>query len=267
MFRLLNNHSAFDFVDMFFFFAELKDQIAEPRKDPELSDGSVFEDPYKAALDREASPPVKDKLLTSFAQITPLPDTDPSEDSSSWLTNVKGKLAKTVDTSLEKYQEIKAEREKARLVSKGSETSLSLDYDEESERRMSHSLSEITLSESMKQSKETLRPQSQIFEFDPLSEPETIASDGTPAQDIPGKGGPSSEAPICSTPNTETPTKARRRFANLFSRSSTSSTPATVSGSPGKEETVKVETPRRSVRALLRDYVGKPSTPSDSGTL
>ena len=253
----------------FFFFAELKDQIAEPRKNPELKDENVFEDPYKAALEREASPPVKDKLLTSFAQLTPsLPDTDPSEDSSSWLNNVKGKLAKTVDTSLEKYQEIKAEREKAKLVSKGSETSLSLDYEEESERRMSHSLSEITLNESQKQSKETIRPQSQIFEFDPLSETETIVSDvTTPAQDIPGKSGPSSEAPVCSTPSTETPTKARRRFANLFSRSSTSSTPATVSCSPGKEETVKVETPRRSVRALLRDYVGKPSTPSETGNM
>ena len=107
-----------------------------------------------------------------------------------------------------------------------------------------------------------------IFEFDPLSDPEKehIVTDGTPAQDIPGKAGQvSTEPALSSTPNTETPTKARRRFANLFSRSSASSTPAPASGSPGREETMKVETPRKSVRALLRDYVGKPSTPSESG--
>ena len=232
---------------MFFFFTELKDQIAEPRKTPELNDVSGFGDPYKAALERDASP-AKDKLLTTFAQLTPLSSetggtasTDPSEDSSSWLTNVKGKLAKTVDTSLEKYQEIKAERDRAKLVSKGSETSLSLDLDNEDSgsehRRMSHSLSEITLNESVKMSNKeavTMRPQSQIFEFDPLSEAEKeqsgrIVSDtGTPAQDIPSKGGSSTDPPFSSTPNTETPTKARRRFANLFSRSSTTSTPAPV---------------------------------------
>ena len=232
---------------MFFFFTELKDQIAEPRKNPELNDVSGFGDPYKAALERDASP-VKDKLLTTFAQLTPqssetggTASTEPSEDSSSWLTNVKGKLAKTVDTSLEKYQEIKAERDRAKLVSKGSETSLSLDLDNEDSgtdhRRMSHSLSEITLNESVKMSNKeavTMRPQSQIFEFDPLSEAEKeqsgrIGSDtGTPAQDIPSKGGSSTEPPFSSTPNTETPTKARRRFANLFSRSSTTSTPAPV---------------------------------------
>ena len=257
---------------MFFFFAELKDQISEPRRNPDLNDGSEFEDPYKTALERESSP-VKDKILTTFSHLTPLSEpasTDPSsEDSSSWLTNVKGKLAKTVDTSLEKYQEIKAERERAKMVSKGSETSLSLDLDEDSvtdQRRMSHSFSEVTLTENTKESV-TLRPQSQIFEFDPLSETEkessgSIVSDGSAAQDIPSKGGSSTDTPLSSTPNTETPTKARRRFANLFSRSSTSatSTPAPVSCSPEK-----VETPRRSVRALLRDYVGKPSTPSESG--
>ena len=244
---------------MFFFFTELKDQIAEPRKHPELNDG--FEDPYKAALERDGSP-VKDNLLTTCAPLTPLSSetggtqasTDPSEDSASWLTNVKGKLAKTVDTSLEKYQEIKAERERAKLVSKGSETSLSLDFDNEDSsvsehRRMSHSLSEITLTESVKMSNKeavTMRPQSQIFEFDPLLEPEKessrIVSDGTPAQDIPSKGsGSSADPPFSSTPNTETPTKARRRFANLFSRSSTSSstTPAPVSESRGDSACVQ----------------------------
>ena len=261
---------------MVIFFAELKDQITEPGRNAEFSDGSVFEDPCKAALEKEVSP-VKDKLLTTFAQLTPggpssgtpgTTSTEPSEDSS-WLTNVKGKLAKTVDNSLEKYQEIKAEREKAKLR-KGSEASLSLDFEEEplTERRLSHSLSEISFHESMRQSKEAVspRPQSQIFEFDPMLEPEKeiVVSDKTPAQDIPGKGGSSADTPLCSTPSTETPTKTRRRFANLFSRTSTTPSSATACGSPGKEE-VKLETPRRGVRALLRDYVGKPSTPSESG--
>ena len=237
-------------------FSELKDQAGEV-------EGVVESESYKAALDKEVSP-IKEKILTTFAQISPNSDKkSPEEDTGSWLTNVKGKLAKTVDTSLEKYNELKAERERAKLASKSSggnslDIEDDLDQSEPSilsedstnqslELKMSQSQSESTLtdqtsSSNISKESQQCRPQSEIFEFDSKD------FDKSQPQDIP------------TSPTTDTPTKSKKKFAipSLFSRTST---PNVVAGSPGKEDLNKIETPKRTVRSLFSSYVGKNSQP------
>ena len=202
--------------------------------------------PYQAALGREVSP-VKEKLLTTFAQLTP------DREETSWLNNVKGKFAKTVDNSREKYQELRAEREK------GNVTSPDLEEDrqetEDSEWKMSYSLSENSLSDFNKP-KEGQRPQSQIFDFD-VKEFEGENQPKSSAQDIPQRS-------QVTTPTQETPSKVRKKFVipSLFSRTATP-TAGGSTGSPGKED-VKSETPKRSVRSLFSSYVNKSGAASSS---
>jgi len=247
---------------------ELRDQnvshSAQIQTD-ESSDTSD-QDPYSAALNKDVSP-IKEKLLTTFAQLTPNPSTDLSEnktdfaereDSSSWLTNVKGKLAKTVDSSLERYHELKAEREKAKL-SKFSESSLDLDDEQLLERRLSisRSTSEISFSEPSRSVKD--RPQSEIFEFDPKEfDKEGVMR--SPNKDIPISDKTEPIPISSSTPtSTETPSKTKKKFGiqSLFSRSNTpASSTGNVAGSPGTEE-VKQETPKRTVKQLFSNYVHK----------
>ena len=229
--------------------------------------------------DSGAVSPVKERAATvgSLAKLSPDTET-PQEtgESPSWLTNVKGKLVKTVDSSREKYQELKAEREKAKLLKTDNSLSLDLNLEEDTalasaERRMSHSLSEVTIHENLKTgARDSARPQSQIFEFDPMCFEKDGGGGGakTPAQDIPGQSGSRAESLLSgSTPTTDTPSKAKKRFAmsSLFSRTSTPA--AGVPGSPVKEDVAKTDTPKRSVRSLLSSYVGKSSTAAESGEL
>ena len=113
--------------------------------------------------------PVKEKILTTFAQLTPIKETKGSgvisktdtldREETSWLTNVKGKFAKTVEKekgSVPKGSDI---GNSSGLERDGAETE-GLDW------KMSCSLSEDSFSEYSKPSKETQRPQSQIFDFD-----------------------------------------------------------------------------------------------------
>jgi len=253
---------------------ELCDQnVSNSVQTEDIGDTGV-QDPYTAALNKDVSP-IKEKLLTTFAQLTPAPSNEnpenktdlvEREDSSSWLTNVKGKLAKTVDSSLERYHELKAEREKAKL-SKFSESSLDLDDEHLLERKfsLSHSTSEISFSEPPRSVKE--RPQSEIFEFDP-KEFEKEGAMRSPSKEIPI---PDKTEPIpisSSTPtSTETPSKTKKKFGiqSLFSRSNTpASSSGNVAGSPGTEEfkqekivEKKQETPKRTVKQLFSDYVHK----------
>ena len=132
--------------------SELKDSCEGGQTEAELGVG------------REVSP-VKEKLLTTFAQLTPSKDikTDsPDREETSWLSNVKGKFAKTVDNSRERYQELRAER------GQGNVSSLDLEEDkaeaEDMEWKMPHSLSENCFNDLSKPKKEA-RPQSQIFDF------------------------------------------------------------------------------------------------------
>ena len=200
--------------------------------------------------------PVKEKLLTTFAQLTPSKDTKVSgvvtktdsldREETSWLTNVKGKFAKTVD--LERRPEKEKEKE-----TKSSDIGSSLDLERDGadaeglDWKMSCSLSEDSFSEYSKPRKETQRPQSQIFDFD-IKEFEVERRENSPAQDIP-------QSSSQTTPTHETPSKARKKFMipSLFSRTGSSG----GSDSPAKEEVVKTETPKRSVRSLFGSYVNK----------
>jgi len=228
--------------------------------------------------------PMKEKILSTFANLAPTSEvggmtksesTD-SQESGSWLTNVKGKLAKTVDTSLEKYHEIKTERERLRMT-KGSDISSSLDLEDDdlssnSSRRLSHSYSEIALNDtSMKSTRENQRPHSQIFDLEEKDfDLETQLKSA--AQDIPYTCQPSENQDtfVSSTPTTDTPSKAKKRFGipSIFARNSTPTT--TTSGSPNNNKTdePKIETPKRSFRSLMSSYVGKSSnnTPEHSSS-
>eukprot|EP00092_Neocalanus_flemingeri_P015037 GFUD01016241.1.p1 GENE.GFUD01016241.1~~GFUD01016241.1.p1 ORF type:complete len:991 (+),score=217.81 GFUD01016241.1:98-3070(+) len=267
---------------------ELKDRVenvvaSPPEIDPEDQSHDLQKEARALSQVEKDISPMKEKILLTFANLAPNTDgggmtksesTD-SQESGSWLTNVKGKLAKTVDTSLEKYHEIKTERERLRMT-KGSEISSSLDLEEEdlnssSSRRLSHSYSEMALHDTTtKATKETQRPHSQVFDFDG-KEFDLETQLKSAAQDIPY----SEQNAECqdqfgtSTPLTDTPSKARKRFGmpSFLNRNSTPTTP-TVSGSPSKTDEPKIETPKRTFRSLIGSYVGKSSqnTPEHSSS-
>ncbi|XP_023346164.1 testis-expressed protein 2 isoform X2 [Eurytemora carolleeae] len=211
-------------------------------------------------LDKDTSP-LKERLLISFAKLAPDPG-GKDEQEGSWLHQVKGKLAKTVDTSLEKYAELKAERSRnSKLEQSGS---LDLEDPVPVTRRISHSYSEMTLQLKPEEtSVETPRPQSQIFEFDSADwvgektepkpcqlNPERINLDLTKHdQSLPNPGDLLSSSAESRT--AETPTKTRKRFGMSF----LDRTPV-LDRPPGSP----VDTPKRSFRSLMRSYVSKPTT-------
>jgi len=259
---------------------ELKDKVENAVNNPQDLERDEYNNELLKEVDKDVSP-MKEKLLQSFVSLAP--NTEPrgmtksestdSQESGSWLNNVKGKLAKTVDTSLEKYHEIKSERERIKHT-KGSDISCSLDLDDEdmtsNVRRLSHSYSEVALNESsMRASKDAQRPFSQVFDFDGKDfDIETQLKSA--AQDIPcGEAlqGSSQENVVGSTPLTDTPSKARKRFGipSFLARNSTPTTTASISP---KTEEPKIETPKRTFRSLMSSYVGKSSqnTPEHTST-
>jgi len=268
---------------------ELKDRVenvvASPPDPEQEGESQELQKEARSSIqvDKDISP-IKEKILSTFATLAPntegvgmtKSESTDSQESGSWLTNVKGKLAKTVDTSLEKYHEIKTERERLRM-SRGSEISSSLDLDEEDlsisiARRLSHSYSELALHDtSIKPAKEPHRPLSQVFDFD-VKEFELETQLKSAAQDIPYSENQSPDSQdqtsSCSTPITDTPSKARKRFGipSFLARNSTPTT--TVSGSPVKSEEPKIETPKRTFRSLMSSYVGKSTnnTPEHSSS-
>ena len=204
--------------------------------------------------------PVKEKILTTFAQLTPSRDTKAGgvgsktdsldREETSWLTNVKGKFAKTVDTGLER----RPEKEKG-TVTKSADVGNSLDLERDGteaeglDLKLSCSLSEDSFSDYIRprQDPQRPRPPSQIFDFD-IKEFEGERQENSPAQDIPHSSSQTS-------PTHETPSKARKKFMipSLFSRTGS----AGGAGSPAKEEVGKTETPKRTVRSLFGSYVSK----------
>lgn len=249
---------------------ELKDRVENVVATPQDVDRTDENQDLLKEVEKDISP-MKEKILQSFANLAPnteggagmtKSESTDSQESGSWLTNVKGKLAKTVDTSLERYHEIKTERERLRMT-KGSEISSSLDIEDDemtATRRLSHSYSEIAIHDtSIKTSKESQRPHSQVFDFDGKEfDLETQLSSA--AQDIPCADQLSSYSPdqcASSTPLADTPSKGRKRFGipSFLSRNQTPTT--TLSGSPDKTDEPKIETPKRTFRSLMSSYVGK----------
>jgi len=259
---------------------ELKDRVENVVATPHDVDKEGDNQDLQIEIDKDVSP-MKERILQSFANLAPntegvgmtKSESTDSQESGSWLTNVKGKLAKTVDTSLEKYHEIKTERERLRMT-KGPEISSSLDLEEEdmnTSRRLSHSYSELALHDtSIKPTKEAQRPQSQVFDFDG-KEFDLETQLKSAAQDIPCADQANATFPdqFSSTPLTDTPSKARKRFGipSFLSRNATPTT--TVSGSPDKTDEPKIETPtKRTFRSLMSSYVGKSAqnTPEHSSS-
>jgi len=155
-----------------------------------------------------------------------------SQESGSWLTNVKGKLSKAVE---------KADETQCSEVSENVEQEPSLVL-----RRLSHSVSEASFPELEPGpgSRAVQRPHSQIFEFDP-SEREFHSGEA---------GG------VEPAVRVDTPSKSRKKFAipSIFSRTGTPNTPDV--GSPGRAES---ETPKRSVRSL---FFGKSQSDQSSAS-
>ena len=191
--------------------------------------------------------PVKEKILTTFAQLTPSKETKTDSldrEETSWLNNVKGKFAKTVEVK-EKGNVTKC----SDICSPGDLEREAADV-EGPDLKMSCSLSEDSFSDYSKPSRETHRPPSQIFDFD-IKEFEGERPENSPPQDI-----PHAQSSSQTTPTHETPSKARKKFMipSLFSRTGSGGGSA---GSPAKEEAAKTETPKRSVRSLFGSYVSK----------
>jgi len=258
---------------------ELKDRVENVVAVPPEVERTEENSDLLREVEKDVSP-MREKILQSFANLAPnteggmtKSESTDSQESGSWLTNVKGKLAKTVDTSLEKYHEIKTERERLRM-SRGSEISNSLDIEEDNlstPRRLSHSYSEVTLHDTAaKTTKEAHRPHSQVFDFDG-KEFELEKQLKSAAQDIPCPDQPNPynlDPSASSTPLTDTPTKAKKRFGipSFLSRNQTPT--AAISGSPDKTDEPKIETPKRTFRSLMSSYVGKSAqnTPEHSSS-
>jgi len=206
-----------------------------------------------AHASRETSP-IKEAILTKFAKIAPdtsgmsRSESTDSQESGSWMNQMKSRLAKTVESSVEKYSEMKAER----LAAK---TGNSLDLEEppssileiEPTLGLSHSQSEFLLSEPASgqegQGEPPQRPHSQIFDMDfsPLS------------QDMESLGSLTDDALVGEDGGL---VKKRGKFniSSFLERSNP--------GSPVKTEDMKVDTPRRSLRARMMSYVGKTASPA-----
>jgi len=218
---------------------------------PDPSDQDVWN--KHVTLDRDVSP-IKERLLLQFAKLAP--DTASSssapEPEGSWLNQVKGKLSKTMDTSLEKYAELRAERLRSNRPLEQT-NSLDLEFREEEEgvRSMSHSHSEMLLSlqDATKDTKDAGRPHSQIFDFD-TSDWHLDLGEGK--SDTPQSNTDSTGADVRAPPApADTPTKSRKRFGigSFLDRGN--------SGSPVRTEGVDT-TPKRSLRSFMRSYVSKP---------
>lgn len=197
---------------------------------------------------RETSP-IKEAILTRFAKLAPAPadvsgmsrsESTDSQESGSWLNQV-------VKNSVEKYTKMKADRLARNLQNVTPSSSLDLEdspqhlatADPDQLLRMSHSQSEIAISEAYSEIEPTTqqRPHSQIFdmEFSGIVPPS--------ADDI--------------LRNEESPNMEKKKFniSSFLDRS--------VSGSPvraGPDES-KFDSPRRSLRARMMSYVGKSASP------
>lgn len=209
----------------------------------DLKNDVPSEDVIQAA--RETSP-IKEAILTKFAKIAPdsgmsRSESTDSQESGSWMNQMKSRLAKTVENSVEKYTELKAERAAAKTIM-GS----SLDLEDppptpepEPIVGLSHSQSEMLISEtSCSQAPgEHQRPHSQIFDMDFTSQEMESLGSITDELLIGEEGG----------------FKKRGKFniSSFLERSNP--------GSPVKTE---VETPRRSLRARMMSYVGKSASPA-----
>jgi len=197
---------------------------------------------------RETSP-MKEAILTKFAKIAPdssmsRSESTDSQESGSWMNQMKSRLAKTVESSVEKYTELKAER----LAAKTMGNSLDLEdppptpANEESEPiiGLSHSQSELLISETACIQGEPQRPHSQIFDMDFTSQEMESLGSITDELLLGEEGG----------------LKKRGKF-NLSSFMDRSNP-----GSPVKTEDTLVSTPRRSLRARMMQYVGKSASPA-----